>query len=196
MDSFNVCWVTKYMFTVLLHFCWLPVALYFCNRQYFLFAIIIAVRLLEANERDYWGDRPYREHNSGFLAGLLRWSFCQAWPLATTFSVPHTTFFCRDFLNRTCTSITQEAWKTLNNTQQAVAGADQQILAKTCKSHCETGDCLPSGRFETFATSAVIALFSLFFLLFVTFFHLWKNENKINCIEYWVAFYTGQLLCA
>jgi hypothetical protein len=60
------------MFTVLLHFCWLPAALYFCNRQYFLFAIIIAVRLLEANERDCWGDRPYREHNSGFLAGLLR----------------------------------------------------------------------------------------------------------------------------
>jgi hypothetical protein len=96
---------------------------------------------------------------------LLRWSFCQAWPLATTFSLPHTTFFCRDFLNRTCTSITQEAWKTLNITQQAVAGADQQILAKICKSHCETGDCLPSERFETFATSSVITLFSLVFFI-------------------------------
>jgi hypothetical protein len=65
-------------------------------------------------------------------------------------------FFLWKFLEETVYSHYASSPNNLkHNTEQAVGGNDQKAL-KSCKRHCEKGECLSSRRWRTFSASAVL----------------------------------------
>lgn len=124
-----------------------------------------------------WIESPYRENNS-FLAGLFRWSHCQAWNLATFPDLTPPDLFLWGY-----TAMTQEAWRTTTITL-GTAGCCRhwtKALQKDAKKQCENGECLSSRKCETSSASAVLTVYHILGVF---------EKIKINGSQYCVGFYT------